>query len=744
MPISRRAARFLRAAACCFLLAAAGHLHAEESAGALAEKLGSADREVRREAAYQLVKLGAGAREALPALIKALDDQDKQVWSDAVTAIANIGIDAKDAVPALLEDMESQRGRRGRERDRRQALVRAAFALSRIGEPAIPALIAALSSNDNSLRQGAAKALAGMGPEAKSAIPALIANLGHSERDVRREVIDAFARIGEPSVNPLLEALNSTEPLVRESALLALAQLGPAAHAAAGRVIELAATEKDSVVRAALLASLAKIGVEPARAVPLLISGLQESDEAVQHGATNALLLLRTHRQLAVPPLVELVRKRNPAITARAASILGRYEGAAATAVPALLEVVDGGGPEAAACSEALVQIGPPAASAVLGAIEAKDPDTMTREHWSVRILAAIGSRALDAIQQSFASPAVAARLAATRTCTELGLDAADARDGLLKLCADADARVRASSLAAVATLPVEPAQLRSRIETALKDESALVRMTAVQLIPSLGDERRRFAPALIAALKDDAPNVRQAALLAIGPDQPEAVPVLVETLATPAMRGPILAALAKLGATAAPSIPHLVELYPKAEKQDRLAILAIASNSGSNESVALLSGAMKDSDGEIRAAGVRGFARAEPDKGAATAGAIAMLADPDESVRRAAAGALGGLGEPARDSATAPLVALLDHDQDREFALDALRQLRIRTVPTLLPLLDHGDARVRLFACERLGRIGAAARDAVPTLQKLAQGDGQPDYVRREARRAVQQIERQ
>jgi hypothetical protein len=71
----------------------------------------------------------------------------------------------------------------------------------------------------------------------------------------------------------------------------------------------------------------------------------------------------------------------------------------------------------------------------------------------------------------------------------------------LLKLCADVDARVRASSLAAVATLPVEPAQLRSRIETALKDESALVRMTAVQLIPSLGDERRRFAPALIAAL---------------------------------------------------------------------------------------------------------------------------------------------------------------------------------------------------------------------------------------------------
>jgi len=715
-----------------------------ESAVVLGEKLGSADREVRREAAYQLSNLGPAAKEAVPALIKALDDQDKQVWSEVVSAIANIGVDAKDAIPRLLEDMESRRGRGGRERERRQALVRAAFALSRIGEPAIPALIGALSSEDNALRQGAAKALGGMGENAKPAIPALNANLAHAERDVRREVIDAFARIGEAAVDPLIEALGAAEPLARESALLALAQLGATAQRAGPRVVELQAMEKEPVVRAALFGALVKLGVEPPRAVPLLVAGLQESDETVQHGAANAMLLLRNGRELAVPLLADLLRKENPAIAPRAAAILGRYGAAAVEGVPALVDAIEKGGPAAGACSEALVQIGPAAAPAILHAIEAKDPEKLDREHWSVRALAAIGSLALPSIEQSFASQNTPSRLVAARACAELGADAAPAQNGLLKLSGDNDPRVRAAALNAVAATRIDAARLSPLIETALKDASPVVRMTAVQLIPSLGDDRQKFAPALIAALKDDAPNVRQAALLAVGPDQPEAVPVLVETLSTPSMRAPVLAALARLGAGAAAAIPHLAKLYPQADKTERLKVLEISSSIiGSNESLALLSSALKDNDAEIRAAAIGGFARAQPDKDAAATTALTLLSDPDQNVRRAAAGALGRLGETARDSATTPLVTLLDNDQDREFALDALRQLRIRTVPPLLPLLEHRDARVRVFACERLGRIGSEAQEAVPVLQKLAQSDAQPDFVRREARRAVQQIER-
>ena len=123
----------------------------------LAQELGAPNVTVRRDAAYALDRLGAGAKDAVPALVRALDDSDKQVWSFAISALANIGPDAKDAIPALIDGFGS---RRSRGRDRRQAQTRAAFALSRIGAAAMPALIEALRSDDNGVRAGAAKALA--------------------------------------------------------------------------------------------------------------------------------------------------------------------------------------------------------------------------------------------------------------------------------------------------------------------------------------------------------------------------------------------------------------------------------------------------------------------------------------------------------------------------------------------------------------------------------------------------------
>ena len=108
-----------------------------EPVSKLSEKLASSEKEIRREAAFQLDRLGLEGREALPALIKGLSDSDKQVWSSCVSAIAKIGPAATDAIPALLGDLDSRKARGGREREKRQALVRSAHALSCIGAAAI-------------------------------------------------------------------------------------------------------------------------------------------------------------------------------------------------------------------------------------------------------------------------------------------------------------------------------------------------------------------------------------------------------------------------------------------------------------------------------------------------------------------------------------------------------------------------------------------------------------------------------
>ena len=77
--------------------------------------LGASDRDTRREAGFQLQKLGPRAKAALPELIKALDDPDRQVWASAVAAIAAIGPDAKDAVSVLIEAFSSTGSRDGRQ-----------------------------------------------------------------------------------------------------------------------------------------------------------------------------------------------------------------------------------------------------------------------------------------------------------------------------------------------------------------------------------------------------------------------------------------------------------------------------------------------------------------------------------------------------------------------------------------------------------------------------------------------------
>ena len=201
-----------------------------------------------------------------------LDDTDKQVWSFAISAIANIGPDAKEAIPALIEGFGNRKSR-GRDRDRRQVQTRCAFALSRIGAAAIPPLIEALNSEENTVRAGAAKALAGMGADASPAIPALITNL-KNEDDVRREAAEALGAIGAAGIQPLAASLNSADARERAGAAMALALAGTGAKEIAPAFLDLAKKETDPAVRVALLTALPKIGVDARESVPLLVSGV--------------------------------------------------------------------------------------------------------------------------------------------------------------------------------------------------------------------------------------------------------------------------------------------------------------------------------------------------------------------------------------------------------------------------------------------------------------------------------------
>jgi HEAT repeat protein len=86
----------------------------------------------------------------------------------------------------------------------------AADALARIGDPALPALVATLRDPDHSVRAQAARALARMGPKAASAVPELIIALDDSNEEVRQGAARALGQIGadaEKAVPALIKAL---------------------------------------------------------------------------------------------------------------------------------------------------------------------------------------------------------------------------------------------------------------------------------------------------------------------------------------------------------------------------------------------------------------------------------------------------------------------------------------------------------------------------------------------------------
>lgn len=98
----------------------------------------------------------------------------------------------------------------------------AADSLGRIGDAAVPALIAALEDADRDVRAQATRALARMGPKAEDAIPALIDALDDDDKEVRRGAARALGQIGplaEEAVPALVRALKDPRNKATEQAV---------------------------------------------------------------------------------------------------------------------------------------------------------------------------------------------------------------------------------------------------------------------------------------------------------------------------------------------------------------------------------------------------------------------------------------------------------------------------------------------------------------------------------------------
>jgi HEAT repeat protein len=223
----------------------------------------------------------------LPGLIRALHHKDPKIQYDAAEALGETGdTRAIEPLRAVLTHSELSGVR-----------WKAAEALSKIGAPAVDALIGALRHSDDDVRWKAAIALGGTGDI--RAIDPLINLLCDEDRFVKGRAAYALGLIGEPAVEPLICALREGDGNLRWGAAIALGKIRDL------RAIDpliRALADKYENVRAESAKSLAAIG-KPA--LKPLVRFLQHSDKSVRIEVVTALGALKDSD--AIQPLMQIL-----------------------------------------------------------------------------------------------------------------------------------------------------------------------------------------------------------------------------------------------------------------------------------------------------------------------------------------------------------------------------------------------------------------------------------------------------
>lgn len=161
-----------------------------------------------------------GDVQAVDLLVEVLEGENVHAAQEAARGLGHIG--SPQATQPLIEAFRHD----WHDDETITAWQEASKALAVIGQPALPALLAALNDESSTVRQGAIDALGQL--QDSQAVPALINMLNDGERAVREGAIEALGQIGDQqALRPLMALLSSDEDWhVRYRACYALGDIG--------------------------------------------------------------------------------------------------------------------------------------------------------------------------------------------------------------------------------------------------------------------------------------------------------------------------------------------------------------------------------------------------------------------------------------------------------------------------------------------------------------------------------------
>ena len=359
-------------------------------------------------------------------------------------------------------------------------------ALQKIGPPAIPSALKALTHDRWQVRAGAAHALGLYGPEATRAVPALAAAVTDSHGSVRRLAADALAQIGaeaKTAIPVLQQGLTHQNVRIRISVAYALARTDPGSDPAYQALVE----------------ALQYVD----RPFWNAIGGWQEKYARADEVQKNGRRYLNDER----------------AVRALAAQTLGELGPAASRTLPALIMSLGSGNSEAAAF--AIGRLGPAGAPAVPALIEQllilQTPRGWNEYAFS-RICWALGQIGYDAthlnpILQVLKTTGEQRYFAIADAFTGAPVDAVPELIGLL--AAD-DPMVASRAAYALGKMGARAKSAVPALVDALRQNRTYVQTAAAVGLRGVGVADRRVISALRDRLGDDDQAVRSAAANAL------------------------------------------------------------------------------------------------------------------------------------------------------------------------------------------------------------------------------------
>ena len=283
-----------------------------------------------RNAAAQNLSASKANPKEIASLIEKLKSNDGRELDAAIEKLGEIGEPAIPALMAAVQDKNLQVRRS------------AADVLRQIGRPAIPALAKALKDSDANVRSSAAYVLGGIGAEAKTALPQLVPLLKDSDANVRSSAASALGTIGaeaKTAVPQLVSLLKDSDANVRSNAASALEGIGAEAKTVLLQLVPLL-QDSDANVRSSAASALGSLGAEAKTALPQLVPLLQDSNADVRSSAAFALRGMGAEAKTALPQLVSLLKDSDPKVRSSAAEVFESLGAEAKTVLPQLVSLL--------------------------------------------------------------------------------------------------------------------------------------------------------------------------------------------------------------------------------------------------------------------------------------------------------------------------------------------------------------------------------------------------------------------